>query len=408
MCVCVCEKREREREREGERERRMTEHEEQYGGGGMEHTNENENGVEYIAKRLSFGDVTATLRSTELPAGVGDVFRAASCTDPNAETLQRALSELTNANERFERVMSVASEQAEGNGEGDAARLRQHFQSLKTNYTQLQTKDEFLRLITGPEEAMPTEETCARLEASVAESKTDMKRTKEANVEREEQLKALIADVTSTYENYLAETAFLSKKVGEVREAEAMANETAERDEQHVDTEGLDANECERLVAEAAEKEQAIASEAQKREEEEKRLVGDIAMANMRIESLQSELAELRKTDGGRSAKDAEDARSRADERWSDGMVSFIEKLSRVRVVETDEDAVHIVIGAGANHEYTCRILLHRASGSIRDIELSPSDIHGLQAVVDAVKDTRHVEAAVQEVRGLIVDKHGG
>ena len=119
-------------------------------------------------------------------------------------------------------------------------------------------------------------------------------------------------------------------------------------------------------------------------------------MANMRIESLQSELAELRKTDGGRSAKDAEDARSRADERWSDGMVSFIEKLSRVRVVETDEDAVHIVIGAGANHEYTCRILLHRASGSIRDIELSPSDIHGLQAVVDAVKDTRHVEAAAR------------
>ena len=371
----------------------------------VEHT-ENEN--EFIAKRLSFGDVTATLRSTEIPAGVGDVFRAASCTDPQAETLQRALKELTNANERFERVMNVASEQAEGNGEGDAARLRQHFQSLKSNYTQLQTKDEFLRLMNGPEAAMPTEEAYAMLEANVAAAKDEMKRTKEGNLESGEALKSLIADVASTYENFVAEAAFLRKKVDEVVAAEAAALETAEREAIDVDAEGPDANECETLVTEAAEKERAAASEAQKREEDEKRLVGDIAMANMRIESLQSELAELRKTDGGRSAKDAEDARSRADERWSDGMVSFIEKLSRVRVVETDEDAVHIVIGAGANHEYTCRILLHRASGSIRDIELSPSDIHGLQAVVDAVKDTRHVEAAVQEVRGLIVDKHGG
>ena len=42
-----------------------------------------------IAKRLSFGDVTASLRSTELPAGIGEVFRAASCAEPAADTLKR-------------------------------------------------------------------------------------------------------------------------------------------------------------------------------------------------------------------------------------------------------------------------------------------------------------------------------
>ena len=163
---------------------------------------------EQIAKRLSFGDVTATLRSAELPAGVGDVFRAASCAEPPAETLKRALEELTNANERFERVRSVAMEQAEGNGEGDAARLRQHFQSLKSTYTQLQTKDEFIRRLNAG--SFPTEAEFAALEETVEAAKQEIKSTKDANVESTEGMTSLIAEIATTYENFLAESAFLS------------------------------------------------------------------------------------------------------------------------------------------------------------------------------------------------------
>ena len=47
------------------------------------------NGSSIIAKRLSFGDVTASLRSTDLPAGIAEVFKAASSSEPTADTLKR-------------------------------------------------------------------------------------------------------------------------------------------------------------------------------------------------------------------------------------------------------------------------------------------------------------------------------
>ena len=209
---------------------------------------------EQIAKRLSFGDVTATLRSAELPAGVGDVFRAASCAEPPAETLKRALEELTNANERFERVRSVAMEQAEGNGEGDAARLRQHFQSLKSTYTQLQTKDEFIRRLNAG--SFPTEEEFAKLEETVDAAKLDIKSTKDTNVESTEAMTSLIAEIATTYENFIAESAFLRKKVEEVAAAEALARE---EDEDVDANNGLTVEACDEMLARIAEEDKATA-----------------------------------------------------------------------------------------------------------------------------------------------------
>ena len=354
---------------------------------------------EQIAKRLSFGDVTATLRSAELPAGVGDVFRAASCAEPPAETLKRALEELTNANERFERVRSVAMEQAEGNGEGDAARLRQHFQSLKSTYTQLQTKDEFIRRLNAG--SFPTEAEFAALEETVEAAKQEIKSTKDANVESTEGMTSLIAEIATTYENFLAESAFLRKKVEEVAAAEALAGAADEEEEEGAGGPSVEA--CDEMLARIAEEDKVTASETQKREEEVKRLEAEIAMGNLRVESLQTEAAELQRGGAFRTMKDAEEHHSRVTEGWCDSMYSFLAKLSRVRVVAAGQHAIDLTIRAG-DAEYACKILLYETSGTIRDIELSPPGVP-VADVVEAVRDTRHVEAAVHEIQALLLER---
>lgn len=352
---------------------------------------------EQIAKRLSFGDVTATLRSAELPAGVGDVFRAASCAEPPAETLKRALEELTNANERFERVRSVAMEQAEGNGEGDAARLRQHFQSLKSTYTQLQTKDEFIRRLNAS--SFPTEEEFAKLEETVDAAKLDIKSTKDTNVESTEAMTSLIAEIATTYENFIAESAFLRKKVEEVAAAEALARE---EDEDVDANNGLTVEACDEMLARIAEEDKVTASDTQKKEEEVKRLEAEIAMGNLRVESLQTEAAELQRGDKFRTMKDAEEHHSIVTESWCDSMYAFLSKLSRVQVVSASQHAIELTIRV-KDSEYTCKILLYETSGTVRDIELSPSNV-SVADVVEAVRDTRHVEAAVHEIQALLIE----
>ena len=78
-------------------------------------------------------------------------------------------------------------------------------------------------------------------------------------------------------------------------------------------------------------------------------------------------------------------------------------KLSRVRVVAAGQHAIDLTIRAG-DAEYACKILLYETSGTIRDIELSPPGVP-VADVVEAVRDTRHVEAAVHEIQALLLER---
>ena len=309
------------------------------------------------------------------------------------QLFSRALEELTNANERFEHVRSVAIDQAEGNGEGDAARLRQHFQGLKSNYVQLQTKDGFIKKLNSNQ--LPTEEECDALEEEVKNGKASIKSTKTINQQTSDDMINVIKDLANTYESFVAESNFLRKQIDEIATSEEIRNN-------EVTGEGPNVEECESLLSKLRTQSKATISDVQKREDDIKRLEREIAMAQLRIDSLQVEAAGLRKAGGAESMKDAERRRQQKSEEWCDSMTRFLSKISGVTIVDISDCEIILSIIAKTK-KYDCSIQIHKTSGTIENIALEPCDIE-IKDIQEAVMETRHVDAAVQEIRQKILE----